>query len=187
MEYLRLTKDLKNNSKWKTYQCAVFIFTNSGNILHAIAASFSLSTSIFLRHFDKTNKFIILLMIGAEVIFLIITPFFASIFTHLIAGIFTYIWLSSPILGMAIFLFYKSNEMSLEFSRNTIILFLGVSISMVLTVLLIVTINNTQIKLYDDEDYMNSLTKTLIERKIVGYTTNLHTFDEIYSAIWLLL
>lgn len=100
-------KSIKNNS-WKGYQCAIFLFTNSPNALHAVAAFFAFSTSVILHKFDKSARFALIIFVCGEILVgIIITPFLASIFTHLIAGLFVYGWIAIFILAGSIFIFYK--------------------------------------------------------------------------------
>ena len=107
LQYVKLAKDVEAGS-WKSYQCAVFVFTNSPNALHAVAAFFSLATAIILNKFDKSARIAILIFLGGEILVgILITPFLASIFTHLIAGLFTYGWIAIFIFAMSVFVLYK--------------------------------------------------------------------------------
>lgn len=82
------------------------------------------------------------------------------------------------------------NTASLENRGTSWVLFIGVFVSMLLMVLLIVVINNTQIKLYDGTPYIQSLKLTLTERKNIEYFKSLlkrGTFDQWFTFIWLIL
>ena len=79
------------------------------------------------------------------------------------------------------------NDASLEQRGATWSLFIGVSVSMILMVLLIVVTNNTQLKLYDGVPYLKALKDTLTERRNIEYFRSLKTFDQYFTFAWLIL
>lgn len=106
-QYSKLMKGIEAGS-WKSYQCAVFVFTNSPNALHAVAAFFAFSSAVIIHKFDKSARVAIMIFLGGEILVgIIVTPFFASIITHLIAGLFTYGWIAIFIFAMSFFILYK--------------------------------------------------------------------------------
>ncbi|ETO28212.1 hypothetical protein RFI_08921 [Reticulomyxa filosa] len=141
-QFSSYVNDLGGFFTWKTYQCAVnsnnktkiiivsvplgctvnigkvFIFTNSGNWVHSIAAIFALFTAVFMRRFDKAHRDLLLLMLGGEILCICVSPLFVALFTHLIAGVFTYPWLSFPILVVATFLLVKVLTFFLLFKKT---------------------------------------------------------------------
>mmetsp|Transcript_5973 Transcript_5973/g.5200 ORF Transcript_5973/g.5200 Transcript_5973/m.5200 type:complete len:279 (+) Transcript_5973:31-867(+) len=186
-QFSELSKGIEAGS-WKSYQCAVFVFTNSPNALHAVAAVFAFATAIILSKFDKNSRMAIMIFVGGEILVgIIVTPFFASVFTHLIAGLFTYGWIAIFVFALSFFILYKMNTASLEHRKSSWTLFIGVAISMILMVLLIVVTNNTQLKLYDGVPYIEALKRTLDERKVVEYFDSLKEFDQYFTFIWLLV
>ncbi len=109
LDYIQYFKTSRHvSTPWKTYQCSVFLFTNSPNALHAVASLFSFSTAVILHSFDKSVRFALLIFVLGEVfVGILITPFFASIFTHLIAGLFAYGWIAICVFAASIFIFWK--------------------------------------------------------------------------------
>ena len=92
LDYIIYSEQMEgvNAFKWQKYQCAVHIFSNSPNAVHAIASFFSFCTSFIIKRFDKTARLILFILIFAEVFLVLMTPVLASLFTHLVPGILTY-------------------------------------------------------------------------------------------------
>merc|ERR1712147_266739 len=106
---------------------------------------FALATAVFINRFAKNAKI----------------------------QIFVFGWIAIFVFAGSIYIFYKMNEKSLENTGTPWILFLGVYVSMILMVVLIVVTNNTQIKLYDGNGYVQSLYDTVMERKTNEYVQSL--------------
>eukprot|EP01084_Bolivina_argentea_P296007 509752_1 len=74
-QYIKSSKDI--NSSWKTYQCSIFLFSNSPNAIHAVAAIFSLGTAVIVDRFDKSVRIALFIFVIGEVfVGILITPFF---------------------------------------------------------------------------------------------------------------
>jgi len=178
-----------NAFEWQKYQCAIHIFSNSPNVVHAIAAFFSFCTSFIIKKFDKTARPILFILVFAEVFFIVITPVLASLFTHLVPGILTYAPGSMSLIIPGVLLFAWANKQSLEFSTRTFLIFLGCFLSMLSIVLMVIVVYATQMKLYDGEGFISSFVESINERSSATYFKSVPngTFDDKYTFIWLLL
>lgn len=86
---------------------------------------------------------------------------------------------------MGVFSFQMKN-FSEQLRGKLFALYFGVFCSMILMVLLVVVVSNTQIKLYDGMPYIEALWETLNERHTGEYLAALDSFDDIFSFLWML-
>lgn len=107
LRFIHLSKDISNNG-WQRYQCSIFLFVNSGNVIHAISAVFALASTAIIRQFDKKNKYMLIIFFCGEIFFgILVTPFLAGFFTHALVGFFVYGWISVVIFGASVVLLWK--------------------------------------------------------------------------------
>lgn len=69
---------------------------------------FALASAVLLNRFAKDAKIQIFVFVaGGVFIGILMTPFFAAIFTHLIAGFFVYLWIAIFVFAASIYIFYR--------------------------------------------------------------------------------
>ena len=108
--FVHAINDMGNFFSWEVYQCAVFLFSNSGNVIHAFSTLFSLMTAVFLRKLDKKQKIPQYILCIGELGCAILTPWIALFWTHLLPGFVCYIWIAFPLLAAASWLFIRVKQ-----------------------------------------------------------------------------